>query len=207
MLTEEFRAAFAYLKTLRRLLIGVAAGFLLVAILSGIVASIAFRADSALLERLMQEVTKLIGGKEIVNEQGELNASRLFLANFTAVTSSILYGLVPFLFLPMFTLLLNAGLIGVVSAAALHLGMPPAALTASLLPHGIFEIPALLLGAAIGLRLCHSLTRRIFHRPEPRFLVLVGELTRVTVLIVIPLLAVAAVIESYVTGPITSLFL
>ena len=103
---------------------------------------------------------------------------------------------------------LNAGMLGVVSAAALRMGIPPAALAASLLPHGVFEIPALLISGTMGLTFCHSIVRRILHLPEPLpLIVLIHELLRTTVLVVLPLLALAAVIEAQVTGPIASLFL
>lgn len=207
MLKADYQAALSCLRKNRWLFLGVAVGFFTITFLSGIIFYLAFSQNPSLLEEMMSWVNELLGSKEIIDEYGKMNVFRLFLANFMAVTHSILLGLLPFFYLPVLALLLNAVLIGVVGAAALLLGMPPMALVASLVPHGIFELPALILGAGIGLRLCHSLVRRMLRRPEPKFTVLVCDLVRVLVLVVIPLLIAAAIIESYVTGPIASLFL
>ncbi len=156
----------------------------------------------------MEQVGELLDSKQIADETGQLDAFRLFLANFWASGITLLYGGVPFLYLPLWPMALNAGMLGVVSAAALRMGIPPAALAASLLPHGVFEIPALLISGTMGLTFCHSIVRRILHLPEPLpLIVLIHELLRTTVLVVLPLLALAAVIEAHVTGPIASLFL
>lgn len=208
MFREEYRAAFGFLREHRRMLRWVTILFLSATLLSGAALWVVFGNDPALLEQLMQQVAELFASKEIMDEAGQINALRLFLSNFWASSLALLYGVFPFLFLPLLLLLFNAVLIGVVSATALRLGFPPLALIASLLPHGIFEIPALLLSCTMGIILCRSIVRRILRRPEPqRFLALVHELLRASVLIVVPLLAVAAVIESYVTGAIASLFL
>ena len=208
MLREEYRAALGFLRGHRRLLLRVTACFFTAALVSGVLLWFAFGNDPALLETLMRQITEMLDSKEIADAAGQLNAFRLFLANFWASSVTLIYGMIPFLFLPLWPLILNAVLIGVVAAASLRLGFPPAALAASLLPHGVFELPALLLSGAMGLLLCRSIVRRILRRPEPlRFFQLVHELLRVTVLIVVPLLALAAVIEAYITGPITSLFL
>ena len=78
---------------------------------------------------------------------------------------------------------------------------------AALLPHGIFELPALILAAALGLFLCRQMTRRCRHDetalPLP---VCLTQIARVFLLLIAPLLAVAAVMEAYVTPLLIGLF-
>ena len=208
MLREEYRAALAFLRGRRRMLRLVTVCFLAGGLATAIGAWTAFSSDPALIGTLMEQVGELLDSKQIADERGQLDAFRLFLANFWASGITLLYGGVPFLYLPLWPMALNAGMLGVVSAAALRMGIPPAALAASLLPHGVFEIPALLISGTMGLTFCHSIVRRILHLPEPLpLIVLIHELLRTTVLVVLPLLALAAVIEAQVTGPIASLFL
>ena len=208
MLREEYRAAFRFLREQKRLLLWLTAAFLSAVLLSGGALWLVFGGDPTLLEELMRQVNELFASKGIADGAGKIDAFRLFLSNFWASSLALLYGLFPFLFLPVLLLLFNAVLIGAVAAAALRLGLPAPALLASLLPHGVFELPALLISCAMGMMLCRSIVRRILRRPEPRrFLGLVHELVRISVLIVVPLLAVAAVIESYLTGYIAALFL
>ena len=66
-------------------------------------------------------------------------------------------------------------------------------------PHGIFEIPALIISLACGFLLCKELTPKCLHRNRRAIIPLIGELARGLGLIVVPLLAIAAVIETYIT--------
>ena len=108
-------------------------------------------------------------------------------------------GLIPFLFLPLLALLSNAAVLGAVSGTMLGFGMEASWLIAGILPHGIFELPALLLSFALGFTLCRKLTARIFRRKNARPLKAIGYTLLMTCLFILPLLAVAAAIESWVT--------
>jgi stage II sporulation protein M len=86
----------------------------------------------------------------------------IFLNNFLKalqiIASGILFGIGPF-----FALMSNGILIGVVvMEAAEKTGIHPLLLVVTkILPHGIFEIPALLIAAAFGFRISAALFRRI----------------------------------------------
>jgi stage II sporulation protein M len=70
-----------------------------------------------------------------------------------------------------------------------------------ILPHGIFEFPALLLSMAMGLRICYCLVKRICEGKYNRGAVktaVAGSL-RTFLLVVIPLLLFAAIIEATLT--------
>ena len=79
---------------------------------------------------------------------------------------------------------------------------------ASLLPHGIFELPALILAFSMGLYICGHLTRRC--RRDPAALPLgacLGLAARLLVFLLLPLLILAALTEAYVTPLAAGLFL
>ena len=79
---------------------------------------------------------------------------------------------------------------------------------ASLLPHGIFELPALILAFSMGLYICGHLTRRC--RRDPAALPLgacLGLAARLLVFLLLPLLILAALTEAYVTPLAEGLFL
>jgi stage II sporulation protein M len=89
---------------------------------------------------------------------------------------------------------LMIGLIGTLAAG--RSGLPVT--LAALLPHGIIEIPAMAISAAIGLYLGYCFLLRLFGRR----LDVAGEIVesaRVFVAWILPMLLVAAFVESYVT--------
>ena len=80
-------------------------------------------------------------------------------------------------------------------------------LLAGLVPHGIFEVPALLLSLAAGLCLCRNINRYIRCNEKGMMKPLLLDLLRVVGLLVVPLLALAAVMEAYVTPLAMQLFM
>lgn len=138
--------------------------------------------------------------------QGTFSAAMLLGNNLTACAISILYGLLPFVYLPALALGSNAMLLGMLAAYYVAHGYSLTLYLAALLPHGVFELPALVLSFAAGLYLCADLTRRCRKKPSPPFLQTAAQLSRVYLLLVVPLLAAAALVEAYVTPWVASLF-
>lgn len=208
MIVREYRAAFTFFRQHLRLMAAAALLFILGTLAAAAALWIACERNPSLLASLLQQMGTFFDAKDLSGPDGQIAASRLFLSNCYAAALAFLLGILPLLFLPVWPLLLNAALLGAVAAAALRTGMPPAALAAALLPHGIFELPALILSDGLGLVLCRSMTRRLLGKTEPLpFWALAHELSRLFVLGVVPLLAVAALIESYFTGWLTGFFL
>lgn len=102
----------------------------------------AFRLIGEELERL---------GRDILDSPLGQGILILFWHNLRAVLLVTLVGLALGIY-PAFSMLLNGLIIGVVGVLSVQ-NSSLAVFLAGILPHGIFEIPALLLGAAIGLRL------------------------------------------------------
>lgn len=104
----------------------------------------------------------------------------------------IVLGIVPVLFL-----VLN-GLVVQIFAERIAEAAGGPAVFASLMPHGVVEIVAILLGAAVGLLLGRDVFRRLCGRP----VALRGKLSQAWWFysrILVPMLAIAAAIEIWVT--------
>jgi stage II sporulation protein M len=121
----------------------------------------------------------------------------IFLKNVTAVLFS--FALSPFFCLvPLLALTVNGWLIGVVSAAVME-EKSITYLLAGLLPHGILELPALIMGEAVALSFGVTVILAIFRR-ERRGLILPSLRQNARYLaIALGLFLPAAIIETYLT--------
>ncbi len=121
----------------------------------------------------------------------------IFLKNVSAILIS--FALSPILCLtPVMALIVNGGVIGLVSTAVIQeesLGY----LLAGLLPHGIFELPALIIAQAAALSFGTTATLALFKK-ERRELLLPGLKQNLRYLMIaLALLLPAAIIETYIT--------
>ncbi len=149
---------------------------------------------------LFQQLSALIQEKGITQSDGSLALGRLLWNNLQASLFSIFYGLIPFLCISCLSVFLNAAILGVVAAMYSLIGLSPVLFAAGILPHGIFEIPALLLSGALGLRLCITLTRMILKKYGPlEFQETLYGLLQLYFLWIVPLFILAAIIECTVT--------
>lgn len=164
-------------------------------------------ASPVLLERAIGFLMDIMAGLEVQNEDGSLSALALFLNNFEAAVMIMTYGLIPFLQLPAMSLGVNAVLLGIMAAWYVNNGYSAAAYLAALVPHGIFELPALVCAFGVGLFVCGQLSRRVRHDeaalPFWNCLILISE---TLVLVLLPLLAAAALVEAYITPVVASWF-
>ena len=139
----------------------------------------------------------------VVSESGSISVPALLWNNLRAMVLSTLYGFIPFLYLPALSMGVNAILLGMVASSVNGQWL---LLAAGILPHGIFELPALCLSLAAGLCLCQNINRYIRKNEKGIMKPLLLNILRVTGLVVIPLLVVAAIMESYVTPAVMQLF-
>lgn len=176
-----------------------AVAFLVLVVLSYIAGRL-FPEISATILTYFNEV---VADSGIVRDDGSFSALALFGNNLRAMMLSTLYGFIPFLYLPALSMGVNAILLGMVASSVNGQWL---LLAAGILPHGIFELPALCLSLAAGLCLCQNINRYIRKNEKGIMKPLLLNILRVTGLVVIPLLVVAAIMESYVTPAVMQLF-
>lgn len=137
----------------------------------------------------------------LANLQGSLNAPFLFLNNTRVVAVIFLAGLFSFSVLGVLLYMVNIGLIGGLFALLQLLGLQPLPIfLAGVLPHGIFELPALIIGSAVVLYMGVAIvTPQTGKSMGEVILELLADWAKIFLGLVVPLLAVAAIIEAYVT--------
>lgn len=176
-----------------------AVAFLVLVVLSYIAGSLFPEIPAAILTYF----NEVVADSGIVRDDGSFSALALFGNNLRAMVLSTLYGFIPFLYLPALSMGVNAILLGMVASSVNGQWL---LLAAGILPHGIFELPALCLSLAAGLCLCQNINRYIRKNEKGIMKPLLLNILRVTGLVVIPLLVVAAIMESYVTPAVMQLF-
>jgi uncharacterized membrane protein SpoIIM required for sporulation/ABC-type transport system involved in multi-copper enzyme maturation permease subunit len=153
-------------------------------------------------ERIDQFKTFIADNLTNLDSLGEqLPAPVLFYHNARTTVAFLLLGLVSFGTLGLTLFIGNIALVGGVLGAAHLVGYSPLlAFAAGILPHGLFELSAIILATAAMLRAAAQLVT-----PQPdkslgeTLLLSLADWFRIFVGIVLPFLAIAAVIEIYVT--------
>lgn len=188
----------------RRTLLYCALGMAL-AVLLGVGVGLLFPQQAyQVLNNFMEQIAE----SGVVDEAGEMSVFALLLNNWRAMLMSAAYGFIPFLFLPVLSLVINGALLGMLAAIFAANGTSPLVYLAGILPHGIFELPALVFSIACGVCLCRNMCRLVVSSPDRTPLPeLLEELLRVIVLVIAPLTAAAAFVECYVTPVVMGLFM
>ncbi len=124
----------------------------------------------------------------------------LFVNNTRVTLLAFLLGMIP-LFIPYVFVVINAAVIGLVAMLVGFTGESVIkVLVLGILPHGVTEISAILLGAAMGLSLNRHVWKKLRGKEtDVTFKALLFAGVKTFLFIAVPLLAVSAVIEAYVT--------
>jgi len=154
--------------------------------------------EMAELEKSIGEIGELPDLSEI---QEHLSAPFLFLNNTRAVAIIFLAGMVSFGVLGIMLYMINIALIGGVYALVELLGLNSFQIfLAGVAPHGIFEIPALMIGSAVVLYFGAALvTPQVGKSMGEVILELLADWAKIFIGFVVPLLAIAALIEAYIS--------
>ncbi|MCG2730535.1 MAG: stage II sporulation protein M [Acetobacterium sp.] len=159
-----------------------------------------FLSDPQMSQTYFNELQSLFNEKQFLDGSGVELWFGIFFNNLLASAISILLGVIPFLFLPMFSLASNAIIVGLMGAVYQINGVGWMPFLIGILPHGVIEIPALILGITLGVHICLKLVKTILRRSFK------GELKqavigcmRIYILWMIPLFFIAAFIETFMT--------
>ena len=186
--------AMAYLIPLRPYLFVIVTLFLL-ATVAGYVSAY-FNPD--IIDELMGQFEESYGW--IADESPTMIMLFIFANNtlnsFIAMLLGTLFGIWPVIFI-----LVNGFFIGVVVFSLLQeYGI--LVVLSGLLPHGIIELPMIFISASIGLRLGVLAFQKIFRIKEVRFKYELFSAIRFFVTVIVPLLFIAAIIETFITSSI-----
>ncbi len=165
-----------------------------------VIFSLYFRSNNDAAEVVISAYAEL--AETVSDEDGSLSYMGIVKNNLYACALCVGLGFVPFLFLTAWPVLSNSMVIG----AVLGYGSFSDAFSVvkivvfGLLPHGLFELPAVFLSMAMGLYLCRTVSRRIIGRAgAEKILPVLNGIAKAFVLVVIPLLVIAAAVECFVT--------
>ena len=88
-------------------------------------------------------------------------ALTLFYHNARASAVAIAAGAVPFLFLPILDPLINGGVLGLLASVSKHQGLDvPRLFLTQILPHGVFELTAVLYATSLGMYLSAAMGKK-----------------------------------------------
>ena len=158
-------------------------------------------------ELVVDYFQQLLESNDILTEEGSIDLLALFGNNLRACGISILYGFIPFLYLTALALGTNALILGVFAAFFVNSGTSLLVYFAGIIPHGVFELSALLLAFSGGFLLCRRVTQYVRKNTKDVMKPLMLNLLRVFVMHILPLLVIAAVMEVYVTPRVMALFM
>ncbi len=138
---------------------------------------------------------------ELSSLRGHLSAPFLFFNNTRSMAVIFLAGMVSFSVLGVLFYMINVALIGGVYAVLQLIGISPMPIfLAGVLPHGLFELPALLIGSAVVLYIGAALVTPQNGKSMGEVIIdLMADWAKIFVGLVVPLLAIAALIEAYIT--------
>jgi uncharacterized membrane protein SpoIIM required for sporulation/ABC-type transport system involved in multi-copper enzyme maturation permease subunit len=157
------------------------------------------------------EIRKVMSAisKNLILETPQLSFSYIFLNNVRALFASLIFGIFTLSVGGILAYVINIGLVGGVLGITGELGFSPLMVfSAGVLPHGVFEVTALVISSAAILHMGVMLVT-----PDPSKTmsqVLVESLAswfRIMAGYGIPLLIIAAIIETYVTPQLINTFL
>ena len=156
------------------------------------------------IEEFQQYIGKNLDKLEVTGLHGNVPAQWVFLSNIRANVIFLVAGLMSFSTIGVTLFMVNMALVGgVLGAASLIHFSPLLVFVAAILPHGIFELTAVIISTAAVLKLGAMLVT-----PQPDkslgeiFLLALADWFRVFIGLVVPLLAIAAVVEVYITPQI-----
>lgn len=162
---------------------------------------LAVRQDPAFGEQLLAGFRDQVAG-QILSDSPWVLFLKIFTNNLVACVTLFLGG-ATFGLLPLLIIASNGLVIGgIVETVRVQKGA--AFILAGLLPHGVLEIPAVLVSAGLGLLLAEALVRELVHGEGDAAAEAIGH-GRIFLQYVVPFVAVAAGVEAFITPHIIDL--
>jgi stage II sporulation protein M len=202
--------------------IGIAAALFSLVFVAGLVF---FKRNPDLTARMMSDLRAEFGRRY----PGHISRGSMFFSiwinNLRIAGTMCLAGLIPFFLPSAFWVITNAGALGLVLAYSwIRHEAVVQRFSTLILPHGIVEIPTFVFTAGFSLYLSAQMTKRVFHRkralPAPSGelfsyvgqggasdrLEAFGDIIQIFAGVILPLVLIAAIIETFFTPLIYRLF-
>jgi stage II sporulation protein M len=148
------------------------------------------------------KVSESLGGfAQMFLNMSKLVVALMIFANNAVKTLLVIVLGIAFAIVPLAFILVNGLAIGIV----LHLTAQSKGLAYALLatvPHGVFELPGVLAGAAIGLMLGSKAIKRLFRKSELKIGAELSRALKIFASTIVPLLLIGAITEAYLTAAI-----
>lgn len=203
-LKKQHRALWQfYRETFGEALLMTAAAFLIICLLGFGVSLF----NKSIPEFVVNYFSQMIQNSNIITDDGAIRFGALLGNNLRAAVFSVLYGFIPFIYLTALAVGMNALILGVLAAYYVSSGTSLLIYFAGVLPHGVFELSALLITFALGLLLCRRITQYVRKNTKGMMKPLLCNIARSFVMHVVPLLVVAAAVETYITPAVLALFM
>ena len=151
-------------------------------------------------EDLLKLFEKEVAGQMDGKNQADM-CLKLFFNNLQACILLFLGG-ATFGILTIFIMSLNGIVIGAIMELV-HKDHTPLFVAAAILPHGIFEIPAFIISGALGILLAQALVAEWYGNGDTAVSAI--AFARLFLAVVLPLVAVAATVEAFITPVIIHL--
>lgn len=203
-LKKQYQDCFTFFKEIKKVMMLTVVIFIIIVVVSAVV----LQQNPDVIYSMINDFMSMANESGIVNDAGNISSVHLFWNNLRACLMSISFGVIPFLFLPFISLITNAALIGATFGLYSMFGMPMTSLLAELIPHGIFEFPAILLSLSLGMYLCKEITMKILGKRKEKP---IGEtfayVFQFFLCMIVPLLFIAGFVEAYITPIILNAFM
>lgn len=171
---------------------------------SGILSYFLFLGRERELTYFMEEIMNMFDDKGLFKPGITSFTLALLLLKNNATASFIIYvtGLLPIFIPAVLIIVANGALIGIVFSALKTSGegilLP---LLTAIVPHGIFEIPAVVLSASLSFYVSVGIIKKLMDSEFSLRTCLINSL-KTFLLVVLPLLVIAAVVEAFITPAI-----
>ncbi len=163
------------------------------------------------LDRVAVDDATLVENLQAWFELGRSNPGLILAAigqNLRALALATMLGVFTFGVLSLIVVMLPFGLLGYILAQVAAAGLDPLPFLAGIAPHGVVEIPAILLAGAAALRLGSIITHPPAEMPAGEAWVrALADTVKIGIALVLPLIALAGMLEVAVTPRIVELVL
>ena len=181
---DNYRKSWDYIKESRNFIYAVIIIFVFFILIGALLPT-----PEIIEQRILEFIRQLLETTDGMSS-GQL-MSFIFLNNLQSSFFFFIFGVVLGIF-SVLTVILNGYLLGFVSARAINID--GIFVLWRLVPHGIFELPAVLISMGLGLKLGTFIFRKKKIKSLKEFLM---NSLRVFVFVIIPLLIIAAIIEGF----------